>query len=85
VCDGTRSATSGQTRFCDEPHGRGHEAQLPAGSSATHAARTGAGQLMHEVMQAVERNGLDVETVFAMHEGPRPWKDVVKLVRAALG
>ena len=42
-------------------------------------------QLMHEVMQAVERNGLDVETVFAMHEGPRPWKDVVRLVRAALG
>ena len=42
-------------------------------------------QLMHEVMQAVERNKLDVETVFAMHEGPRPWKDVVKLVRSSLG
>ena len=40
-------------------------------------------QLMHEVMQAVERNKLDVETVFAMHEGPRPWKDVVKLVGAS--
>jgi hypothetical protein len=40
-------------------------------------------QLMHEVMQAVERNQLDVETVFAMHEGPRPWKDVVKLVKAS--
>jgi hypothetical protein len=39
---------------------------------------------MHEVMQAVERNGLDVETVFAMHEGPRPWKDVVQRVRTAL-
>ena len=40
-------------------------------------------QLMHEVVQAVERNKLDVETVFAMHEGPRPWKDVVRLVQAA--
>ena len=40
-------------------------------------------QLMHEVMQAVARYKLDVETVFAMHEGPHPWKDVVKLVPAA--
>ena len=42
-------------------------------------------QLMHEVVQAVERNHLKVETVFAMHEGPRPWKDVVKLVQASQG
>jgi hypothetical protein len=42
-------------------------------------------QLMHEVMQAVERNSLAVDTVFAMHEGPRPWKDVVKLVQASQG
>jgi len=26
-----------------------------------------------------------VDTVFAMHEGPRPWKDVVKLVQASQG
>jgi hypothetical protein len=40
---------------------------------------------MHEVVQAVERNSLAVDTVFAMHEGPRPWKDVVKLVQASQG
>lgn len=26
-----------------------------------------------------------VETVFAMHEGPRPWKDVVRLVGTSPG
>jgi hypothetical protein len=37
-------------------------------------------QLMHEVVQAVERENLKVDTVFAMHQGPMPWKDVVALV-----
>jgi hypothetical protein len=37
-------------------------------------------QLMHEVLQAVEREHLKVDTVYAMHEGPTPWADVVKLV-----
>lgn len=40
-------------------------------------------QLMHEVVQAVEREQLKVDTVYAMHEGPTPWSDVVKLVNAA--
>ncbi|HEY2622673.1 MAG TPA: hypothetical protein VGI53_04470 [Dyella sp.] len=40
-------------------------------------------QLMHEVVQAVEREHLQVDTVYAMHEGPTPWSDVLKLVRAA--
>ena len=37
-------------------------------------------QLMHEVIQAVEREHLKVDTVYAMHEGPTPWADVEKLV-----
>jgi hypothetical protein len=37
-------------------------------------------QLMHEVRQAVEREHLSVETVYAMHEGPTPWKDVIALL-----
>ncbi|GAB2539964.1 MBL fold metallo-hydrolase [Rhodanobacter koreensis] len=41
-------------------------------------------ELMHEVVQAVEREHLQVDTVFAMHEGPTPWSDVSKLVKAAL-
>ncbi|WP_266183783.1 hypothetical protein [Dyella humicola] len=40
-------------------------------------------QLMHEVVQAVEREHLQVDTVYAMHEGPTPWSDVLKLVRTA--
>ena len=40
-------------------------------------------QLMHEVVQAVEREHLQVDTVYAMHEGPTPWSDVLKLVSAA--
>lgn len=38
----------------------------------------------YEVMQAVEREHLDVETVFAMHQGPMPWKQAVELVGKAL-
>jgi hypothetical protein len=37
-------------------------------------------QLMHEVIQAVERANLKVDTVFAMHQGPVPWSQVVALV-----
>lgn len=40
-------------------------------------------QLMHEVVQAVERNGLAVDTVYAMHAAPMAWKDVVAQVRRA--
>jgi hypothetical protein len=40
-------------------------------------------QLMHEVRQAVEREHLSVDTVYAMHEGPTPWKDVVALLDAS--
>jgi hypothetical protein len=41
-------------------------------------------EMMHEVIQAAEREHLQVDTVYAMHEGPTPWKDVVKMVDAAL-
>lgn len=40
-------------------------------------------ELMLEVMQAVEREHLDVRTVFAMHQGPTPWAQVTAAVRAA--
>jgi hypothetical protein len=38
---------------------------------------------MHEVRQAVEREQLAVDTVYAMHESPTPWKDVVALLDAS--
>jgi hypothetical protein len=41
-------------------------------------------ELMHEVAQAVEREHLVVDRVFAMHEGPTPWADVVRQIDAAL-
>jgi hypothetical protein len=41
-------------------------------------------ELMYEVIQAVTREHLAVETVFAMHEGPTPWSKVVALVDEAL-
>lgn len=37
-------------------------------------------QLMHEVRQAVEREHLAVDTVYAMHQGPTPWKEVLTLL-----
>jgi glyoxylase-like metal-dependent hydrolase (beta-lactamase superfamily II) len=40
-------------------------------------------QLMHEVRQAVEREHLAVDTVYAMHEGPTAWKEVVALLDAS--
>jgi len=41
-------------------------------------------ELMREVMQAVEREHLPVDTVYAMHQGPVPWSHVVGLVTAAM-
>ena len=40
-------------------------------------------QLMHEVSQAVEREHLTVDTVYAMHQGPTPWKEVLTLLAAS--
>lgn len=37
-------------------------------------------ELMHEVMGAVQREGLHVDTVFAMHQGPLAWNHVKDLV-----
>lgn len=37
-------------------------------------------ELMREVVQAVEREGLEVGTVFAMHQGPMPWGQMVSLI-----
>jgi hypothetical protein len=37
-------------------------------------------QLMHEVVQAVKRENLKVDTVFAMHQAPVPWSQVIALV-----
>jgi hypothetical protein len=41
-------------------------------------------ELMHEVVQAVEREHLVVDTVYAMHNGPAPWSEVKRLVAAAV-
>lgn len=40
--------------------------------------------LMYEVMQAVAREHLDVQTVYAMHQGPTPWVDVQRMVDQAM-
>jgi len=40
-------------------------------------------ELMHEVMQTVERANLKVDTVFSMHQGPMPWNQVVALIEKA--
>lgn len=40
-------------------------------------------ELMHEVQQAVQREHLVVDTVYAMHQDPVPWKDVVLLLQKA--
>ncbi len=37
-------------------------------------------ELMHEVVQAVKRANLKVDTVFAMHQGPMPWDQVLALI-----
>jgi hypothetical protein len=40
-------------------------------------------ELMHEVKQAVEREHLVVDTVWAMHEGPTPWSQILALLEKA--
>jgi len=37
-------------------------------------------ELMYEVAQAVKRENLNVDTVFAMHQGPMPWAKVTALI-----
>jgi hypothetical protein len=37
-------------------------------------------ELMYEVAQAVKRENLIVDTVFAMHQGPMPWEKVIALI-----
>ena len=37
-------------------------------------------ELMDEVAQAVKRENLKVDTVFAMHQGPIPWNQAVALI-----
>jgi hypothetical protein len=37
-------------------------------------------ELMYEVAQAVKRENLIVDTVFAMHQGPLPWDQVMALI-----
>jgi len=41
-------------------------------------------ELMREVVEAVQREGLQVKTVFAMHQGPTSWSDAVNLVQKAM-
>lgn len=41
-------------------------------------------ELMREVIQAVKREGLEVTTVFAMHQGPVAWSSVVAQVQKAM-
>ena len=41
-------------------------------------------ELMREVMEAVDREHLHVDTVFAMHQGPVPWHQVADLVASAV-
>ena len=40
-------------------------------------------ELMHEVAQAVQRENLQVDTVFAMHQGPIPWTQVTTALEKA--
>lgn len=42
-------------------------------------------ELMNEVVQAVTREGLKVETVFAMHQAPTPWDQVLTLLKKSQG
>ena len=37
-------------------------------------------ELVYEVAQAVKRENLIVDTVFAMHQGPMPWEQVTALI-----
>jgi len=40
---------------------------------------------MNEVVQAVKRESLKVDSVFAMHQGPTPWDQVLTLVGKSRG
>jgi len=42
-------------------------------------------ELMNEVVQAVKRESLKVDSVFAMHQGPTPWDQVLTLVGKSRG
>jgi len=42
-------------------------------------------ELMNEVVQAVKRESLKVETVFSMHQGPTAWDQVLTLLKKAQG
>jgi len=42
-------------------------------------------ELMREVVQAATREGLKVDTVYAMHEGPTAWSEATRMVTAAEG
>lgn len=42
-------------------------------------------ELMFEVAQAVKRENLTVDTVFAMHQGPMPWGQVMALIEKSRG
>jgi hypothetical protein len=37
-------------------------------------------ELMHEVVQAVDREHLAIDTVYAMHQEPVPWSQVISLI-----
>jgi hypothetical protein len=41
-------------------------------------------ELMREVVQAVHREGLQVNTAFAMHQGPVPWTQVISILDKSL-
>jgi hypothetical protein len=41
-------------------------------------------ELMYEVAQAVKRENLIVDTVFAMHQGPMPWEQVIALIEKSM-
>ena len=40
-------------------------------------------ELMYEVVEAAQRANLQIDTVFAMHQSPMPWSQVLQLVEKA--
>jgi hypothetical protein len=42
-------------------------------------------ELMNEVAQAVKRENLTVDKVYAMHQGPVAWSQVMALIQKAQG
>lgn len=53
-------------------------------TNADDARSCGVESTAHEVVQAVQREHLKVDTVYAMHQGPVKWREVTGLVTAAL-